>query len=185
MINKYNLTIMKKLLLVLIVIILLIGAPILYPRAVGFVQQFTTPKGYLTVKEEKGTDDIYIDGALTGKTPIINKAISSQTHSIKIVRDKVSSLYYTLNTTVFVEPNTNTVITAQLGPSEPYTFYNILTLQKTPSGSGISVDIENASASGTLSLAGQSIKNESFIDESPGTYHLVYKDGTHIGIDDE
>ncbi|WP_232473523.1 PEGA domain-containing protein [Thermococcus profundus] len=91
-----------------------------------------TPRfGYLTVYSIPSDAEVYVDGSLVGKTPVVECRLSTGRHEVRIVKEDYEE--YFMNVTI--EPGKSTVINATLTP-KPAT----LTIISIPAGAEVYIN---------------------------------------------
>lgn len=169
----------KKLLFILLFLAVLGAAPFVYAHVINSI---SSGQAFLSVKELKGQDKVYIDHLYKGTTPLLNTPVSSGIHTIALER----SNYYTFEKEISFTSNTNTLINTQLGPSETYTMYTILSSRKSNGSAGIIVTTDDPQQDNMqLTINGKSIQPDTILPESAGTYQLTDQKSGFIGIDNQ
>ncbi len=177
---------MKRATIIFIAIAAFLIFPFIYILGGPFIASLHSPTSYLTVKELKGVDNVFIDGKSLGKTPLLNTPIVEGIHDIKVISETNGTNYYVFDKQISFISNTNNIVTVQLGPSYTYSFYNFLYFKSVPKGSGILVNANEYDPSdSTLTLNNAKIDNNYLLFKPGGNYTIVYQKSGYLGISNQ
>ena len=146
--------------------LLLVLPVLLYTAYAVFHVYSNKSAAFLSVKDPTHTDVIYIDSRKIGTTPLLDTSVPEGIHTISIK----AAGYQTENFETNFFANTNSLLSINLGPSNIYTAYTLLTLQPSAKTGMYINDITDGTLTATFN--GEKIQTNTFIQKSSGTYTL-------------
>mgnify|MGYP001045016209 CR=1 FL=1 len=170
---------MKKLLPTIIGVITLV----VLAGAIAFFQPWKrfldtpllSPGTALTVNLMRGKAEVYLDDKKVGETPFSSEDLEPGDHTLELRRmSEEQDFYITISKQVHLEPNTRTLIEAEIGPDEQFSSYNVIYYRKrtsaeasvyvktTPSKAEVTVD--------DLNFGDSPVSNDTL---SPGKHEIV------------